>query len=221
MTGDEPPDVQQYAATNPTFPFETTLDQFFDEPQFESYRALGFHVAETAFTEALDDVTDSDPLWSYHDAEQEFRRGNQRIFSSMQRRWSPSPPDDDPTAHRTLDSWRRLQEALRTDGALLSLVREIYPELAASAAGGPCIPEFQAVAQLIQVMEDAWIDLKQSGFRDLPMNRGWMASFRRWSSTPALRRLWPILRGEYRQDFVKFCEDQLALRVRIDAVARR
>ena len=33
-------------------------------------------------------------------------------------------------------------------------------------------------------MEDAWLDLKQSGFRDLPMNRGWMASFRRWSTTP-------------------------------------
>ena len=80
MTGDEPPDVQQYAATNPTFPFETTLDQFFDEPQFESYRALGFHVAQTAFKEALDDVNDDDPLWSYRDPEQEFRRGNQRLF---------------------------------------------------------------------------------------------------------------------------------------------
>ena len=220
MTGDEPPDVQQYAATNPTFPFETTLDQFFDEPQFESYRALGFHVAQTAFKEALGDVNDDDPLWSYRDSEQEFRRGNQRLFSSMQRRWSPSPSEDDPAAKRTLDSWARLQEALRTDGALLPLVREIYPELADAAAGVPGVPEFQAIAQLIQVMEDAWLDLKQSGFRDLPMNRGWMASFRRWSSAPALRRLWPILRGEYRQDFVKFCEDELAMRVRIDAVAR-
>ncbi len=61
---------------------------------------------------------------------------------------------------------------------------------------------------------------KQSGFRDLPMNRGWMGVFRRWSGTPALRRLWPILRGEYRQDFVKFCEDQLELGARVDAVAR-
>ena len=45
MTGDEPPDVQEYAAKHTDFPWESTADQFFDEPQFESYRALGYHVA--------------------------------------------------------------------------------------------------------------------------------------------------------------------------------
>src|SRR5262249_5897766 len=39
LTGDEPPDVQQYAVANPAFPHETTLNQFFSEAQFESYRA--------------------------------------------------------------------------------------------------------------------------------------------------------------------------------------
>ena len=36
-------DVQGYAAKNKTFPHQTTTDQFFDESQFESYRALGQH----------------------------------------------------------------------------------------------------------------------------------------------------------------------------------
>jgi hypothetical protein len=220
MTGDEPPDVQQYAATHPAFPFESTLDQFFDEPQFESYRALGFHVAQSAFKEALDDVEDVEPLWSNRDAELEFRRGNQRLFSSMQRRWSPSPDAEDPAAQRAQDSWAALQEALRTDGDLVPLSRALYPELASSAAAGVSVPQVHAVAQLIQAMEGAWLDLKQSGFRDLPMNRGWMGVFRRWSCAPAVRRLWPILRGEYRQDFVKFCEDQLELGARVDAVDR-
>ena len=71
---------------------------------------------------------------------------------------------------------------------------------------------------MIQVMENAWVDLQLSGFRDLPMNRGWMGVFRRWASTPALRSLWPILRGEYGQDFVKFCETELELGARIDPV---
>ncbi len=44
MTGDEPPDVLHYAATHPDFPHETTADQFFDEAQFEAYRALGEHI---------------------------------------------------------------------------------------------------------------------------------------------------------------------------------
>jgi len=44
LTGDEPEDVQAHAAKNLAFPHDTTADQFFDESQFESYRALGEHV---------------------------------------------------------------------------------------------------------------------------------------------------------------------------------
>jgi hypothetical protein len=46
LNGNEPPDVQQYAATDATFPHQSTTDQFFDEAQFESYRRLGLHVIE-------------------------------------------------------------------------------------------------------------------------------------------------------------------------------
>ena len=45
LTGDEPRDIQDYAARHPAFPHEPTSDQFFDEAQFESYRRLGEHVA--------------------------------------------------------------------------------------------------------------------------------------------------------------------------------
>lgn len=37
----EPADVLNYAIQNPTFPHQTTVDQFFDESQFESFRRLG------------------------------------------------------------------------------------------------------------------------------------------------------------------------------------
>jgi hypothetical protein len=46
LTGDEPADVLHYASERPTFPHETTTDQFFSEAQFESYRRLGLHVIE-------------------------------------------------------------------------------------------------------------------------------------------------------------------------------
>src|SRR5262245_37975420 len=42
--GIEPPDVQNYAKANLTFPHETTGDQMYSESQFESYRALGEYV---------------------------------------------------------------------------------------------------------------------------------------------------------------------------------
>ncbi len=44
LTGDEPLDVLQYAASHPSFPQEPTSDQFFDEAQWESYRRLGEHI---------------------------------------------------------------------------------------------------------------------------------------------------------------------------------
>jgi hypothetical protein len=41
-----PYDIYSYARSNEAFPHESTLDQWFSESQFESYRALGFHVLE-------------------------------------------------------------------------------------------------------------------------------------------------------------------------------
>lgn len=49
IIGDEPLDVLQYHVENPTFPQQTTADQFFDEAQWESYRALGEHIANHMF----------------------------------------------------------------------------------------------------------------------------------------------------------------------------
>jgi 8-oxo-dGTP pyrophosphatase MutT (NUDIX family) len=43
VAGSEPVDVQSYRRRNPAFPHETTVDQWFSESQFESYRALGEH----------------------------------------------------------------------------------------------------------------------------------------------------------------------------------
>lgn len=49
ITGDETQDVLNYRACSPLFPHEPTTDQWFGESQFESYRALGWHIARGAF----------------------------------------------------------------------------------------------------------------------------------------------------------------------------
>ena len=56
VTGDESADVEHYHASHPEFPHEATADQFFDEPQWESYRMLGEHMA-------IDLVTAGDWFW--------------------------------------------------------------------------------------------------------------------------------------------------------------
>ncbi|WP_342732784.1 hypothetical protein [Bradyrhizobium sp. B117] len=49
LHGTEPMGVLSYAIAHATFPHETTLNQFFSESQFESYRTLGYEIAERAF----------------------------------------------------------------------------------------------------------------------------------------------------------------------------
>ncbi len=49
--GDEPRDIYEYFKTNPTFPHESTSDQFFSESQFESYRMLGAYTMEKLCTD--------------------------------------------------------------------------------------------------------------------------------------------------------------------------
>jgi hypothetical protein len=44
LTGDEPSDLLNYRRQHPHFPHDTTLNQFFTESQFESYRRLGEHI---------------------------------------------------------------------------------------------------------------------------------------------------------------------------------
>ena len=47
LSGDEPPDVLNYAAAHPEFPHESTTDQWFSESQLESYRLLGLHAMDS------------------------------------------------------------------------------------------------------------------------------------------------------------------------------
>ena len=55
LTGDEPADVLGRRAADRRFPHDTTVNQFFNETQFEAYRALGEHMFDTP--------------WDYHKKE--------------------------------------------------------------------------------------------------------------------------------------------------------
>lgn len=53
LTGDEAELLKRYRLLHPEFPHQSTLDQFYDEEQFEAYRELGVHVARGTFSRAL------------------------------------------------------------------------------------------------------------------------------------------------------------------------
>jgi hypothetical protein len=51
LTGDEPTDLINYKLEEPSFPHHSTIDQFFSESQFESYRQLGYHMGNNVFSQ--------------------------------------------------------------------------------------------------------------------------------------------------------------------------
>jgi hypothetical protein len=53
VTGNESELIKRYRFNHPEFPHQATLDQFFDQEQFEAYRQLGVHAAEALFLPAL------------------------------------------------------------------------------------------------------------------------------------------------------------------------
>ena len=53
VTGNESELIKRYRIMHPEFPHQITLDQFFDQEQFEAYRQLGVHALESMFADAL------------------------------------------------------------------------------------------------------------------------------------------------------------------------
>jgi hypothetical protein len=45
------PGIRSYAMAHPEFPHETTVDQWFTESQFESYRSLGLEIGKSVLSD--------------------------------------------------------------------------------------------------------------------------------------------------------------------------
>jgi len=78
VTGDEPADVEQYRRSHPDFPQQSTLQQFFNESQFESYRELGLHAINVALANG-----DSFPA--------NEREKYKTFFEGLEKRWKVEP----------------------------------------------------------------------------------------------------------------------------------
>jgi len=219
LSGDEPADLLQYASRYPTFPRQSTLNQFFDESQFEAYRMLGHHIATQVFSEASSLWTGTVLNGGQH--QHEVRS----VFARLREQWFPPLPCTSAEWLAASQSVLQLEQHMARDGELLEFGHTLYPEVlvVAPPPGSPPVrhlQEFRAVSQTLQVMEMAWSAMQLNSLHAHPLNRGWMNTFRRWTAAPAFQRFWPILRSEYSRPFVNFCEDVLNLQPLV-AVADR
>ena len=82
LTGTELADVLNYRKTDPNFPHQTTVDQWFDETQFESYRSLGYRIGTVAFGEPAGKAETGAPSIVRHDVE--------KLCAAIEQKWSPA-----------------------------------------------------------------------------------------------------------------------------------
>lgn len=239
LTGTEPTDVAHYASAHPSFPHESTADQFFDEAQFESYRRLGDFVASSAIIPALeragaDAATAPRAGLGVHDSGLK-----ERILVELRHQWVAPICGLQQRFATHGKAMSQLFEKLRSTPALAILDAQIYPAwtdlVAADTVADPDAARpyarrtrlpagadfrccFYFCQELMQLMESVYHDLDLERTWQHPDNRGWMNVFRHWSWAPMFRIAWAASAPTYGARFVAFCEIRLDLPRINDAV---
>lgn len=214
VTGDEPRDVLQYRQDNPEFPHQSTGDQFFSESQFESYRRLGIHAAEALFQPVSVQLNCDVPMPAA------------RLFADLHQAWRGTPAElkENFTSHSLELS--RLVDRLRNEPQLLFLFREIYPAWQSLGDQGVltwrmqdmgALPEdvfaraFGLCQNMIQLMENVYLDLRMDTNYNHPDCAGWTNQFRHWSGSNFFKLTYAIAAPTFGARFNKFCENHLHL----------
>ncbi|MGA7795160.1 MAG: patatin-like phospholipase family protein [Candidatus Acidiferrales bacterium] len=214
LTGEEPADLLRYKAQNSDFPHQTTANQWFDESEFESYRALGQHVTEKAILP----VAGKKELASI-DVEE--------LLVRLLKHWYPPSRFVQASFTKHTATYTALLDRMREDKNLYFLAAQVYPEwpeLLHGSAQDDANPQywlpdnegerragFYFCNEVIQLFEDAYIDLNLEAEHDHPDNRGWMNLFLHWAWSGMFRATWAISAGIYGARFQRFCERHLDL----------
>ena len=227
LTGEEPADVMQYALAHPDFPHQSTADQWFDESQFEAYRKLGYHIATTVLEKGAIEVQTGRP------------RPLVDLFIDLGRRWYRPSARVEAYFTKHAERLARLQDTMREQTILSCLDGQIFPEwdylmgnAQPEAETGLWLPEkpdelragFYFCLNLLELMQDVYLDLNLDAEWQHPDNRGWMNLFKHFAFTGMLRATYCVVCSNFGARFQRFCEVRLDLskgQVKIgDAVVR-
>jgi hypothetical protein len=192
MTGDEDISIAQYRSSHPSFPHESTANQFFSEDQFESYRKLGLHTVRASFKGNL---PGDDPLI---------------IPEKMADVLTPAGcPSESFLKHSK--SLENIWEKFRASPVLLPFMKELMTLGQRVRPAAIADEELCIGLELIKLMEDVFLDLRLDDFWDHPDNRGWAILFMRWSRSPRFRMIWEETRRTFGIRFEYFCAARLGL----------
>ena len=219
LSGDEPMDILEYAGSHPAFPHESTVDQWFDESQFESYRKLGYHIGKETLNTVMERELANPDLKHGLDMES--------IFAALRQFWFPPSPIGKEVFIKHGQALNDLMEQLRTTDELRFLDAEVYPGWSAMVETFEGVEKSKALkpsslriseAQgrggfyfcnaMIQLAENVYSDLNLEDDWEHPDNRGWVNLFRQWAGSGMMRKTWAISAPTYGARFQVFCQER-------------
>jgi len=209
LTGDEPADVLNYKKEDPDFPNDSTMNQWFTESQFESYRRLGHHVAMATFQPGRPETLDCCD-----------NEGRSEYFESLKKAWCPLTPEMQRYASDHSKLLESLFQEVRTDPKLEGLLdllfnrdpshpgldwKETHP---ANADYG-----IRYCSKLIEFIFLVYLQLKLV-FPDNvshPFSKGWLDIFKSWSKIDVVQDAWIRYGDSYSKAFQIFAESRAGL----------
>ncbi len=227
LTGEEPVDILQYALAHPEFPHQSTADQWFDESQFEAYRKLGHHIATTVLETRAVEAQPGQP------------RALLDLFIDLSRRWYRPSARVEANFTKHAERLARLQDTMREQTNLHFLDAQIFREWDYLMHGGQSqvdtslwLPEdaeelragFYFCVNLLELMQDVFIDLNLDAEWQHPDNRGWMNLFKHFAWAGMLRATYAVVCSNFGARFQRFCDVRLGLskgEVEIDQAIKR
>jgi hypothetical protein len=206
LTSDEPADILNYKKEHSAFPHDTTLNQWFTESQFESYRRLGHHIAFSAFKPACPD--------SLHCISSE---GRADYFANLTKIWSAFTPEMEQYSAAHTTRYGDLLQEIRTDEHLPGLFDMLFnrdpeqPQLE-WMKGHPAEAEYAVrfSSKIIEFIFIVYLQLRLVLPENLthPFAKGWLEIFKHWSRIDVIQHGWRRYGPTYAQGFRIFAQTE-------------
>jgi hypothetical protein len=216
LTGDEPADILNYAGEHRSFPHESTLNQFFTESQFESYRALGYHSVKETLGHVVTELGSGKAPFT-----------NVKFFAAVYGKLYPPPPDSTQGFLAANREFMAIHKALRETPELARLSFDIYRDLKPPAdlhaAPDPAMMrrERHMVAEMLTVLENAWFGLRLDQYLRHPVHNCWRNVCKNWLKSSIFIQHYEALRSEFGRELHRLVEQmQEELKPKGEAVLR-
>jgi hypothetical protein len=208
LTGDEPADVLNYKREDPAFPHDSTLNQWFTESQFESYRRLGHHIGRITFEAA------SPAEFCCHSL---AKRTD--YFSNLKKIWSAFTPEMQQHSASHSRAYGELLQKIRADVDLPGFFDMLFDRDTETLKSwkAETDEEFnhavRVSSQLIEFMFVVYLQLRLIYPENLnhPFAQGWMDIFKSWATIDVIKEGWHKYGPGYTQAFQIFARNEIGL----------